>query len=224
MNILVIAAHADDEVLGCGGTLAKYKDLGAKVNVAVLADGVSSRYADNTKYSDDLRMRNNASREANKILGVDKVLLGDFPDNRMDSLDLLDIVQHVEDLLNEFKPDLIFTHYSNDLNIDHRIVNQAVCTACRPQNNSSVKSLLFFEVPSSTEWQINSQEVFSPNYFVDVSNYMSKKIKALESYSMEMRDWPHPRSIKGATYLAKWRGATVGVDSAEAFVVGRIIK
>jgi N-acetylglucosamine malate deacetylase 1 len=224
MNILVIAAHADDEVLGCGATIAKYKDQGAIVNVALLADGVSSRYTENTSSDDDLRIRNNAARDANKILGVDQVLLGEFPDNRMDSIDLLDVVQYVEGLINEFRPDVILTHHSNDLNIDHCIVSQAVITACRPQNNCPVKSILFFEVPSSTEWQINSLDVFSPNFFEDVTNYMYKKTKALESYAMEMREWPHPRSMEGVTHLAKWRGATIGVDTAEAFVVGRIIK
>lgn len=224
MNILVIAAHADDEVLGCGGTIAKYKDQGATINVALLADGVSSRYEGKKNSKDDLKVRNLAAKDANKILGVDKVLFGEFPDNRMDSVDLLDVVKHVESLIDNLNPDVILTHHSNDLNIDHRIVNQAVCTACRPQNNCSVKSILFFEVPSSTEWQINSLNAFNPNFFEDVTNYMSIKISALESYSMEMRKWPHPRSIEGVTHLAKWRGASVGVDAAESFIVGRIIK
>ena len=224
MNILVIAAHADDEVLGCGGTIAKYKDQGATINVALLADGVSSRYEGKKNSKDDLKVRNLAAKDANKILGVDKVLFGAFPDNRMDSVDLLDVVKHVESLIDNLKPDVILTHHSNDLNIDHRIVNQAVCTACRPQNNCSVKSILFFEVPSSTEWQINSLNAFNPTFFEEVPNYMSIKISALESYSMEMRKWPHPRSIEGVTHLAKWRGASVGVDAAESFIVGRIIK
>ena len=224
MNILVIAAHADDEVLGCGGTIAKYKNQGATVNVALLADGVSSRSKDNSNSQADLKIRNAAARDANKILGVDQVVFGKFPDNRMDSVDLLDVVKYVEKLIGEFRPDVILTHHSNCLNIDHRVVNQAVCTACRPQNNYSVKSILFFEIPSSTEWQINSLSAFSPNLFEDISDYMAKKIKALEVYSMEMRDWPHPRSIEGVTHIAKWRGATVGVDSAEGFIVGRIVK
>lgn len=224
MNILVIAAHADDEVLGCGGTIAKYKDQGATINVALLADGVSSRFEVEEYSSDDLKVRNIAAKDANKILGVDQVLFGEFPDNRMDSIDLLDVVKHVEGLIDNLKPDVILTHHSNDLNIDHRIVNQAVCTACRPQNNCPVKSILFFEAPSSTEWQINSLNAFTPNFFEDITNYVSKKISALEVYSMEMREWPHPRSIEGVTHLAKWRGASVGVDAAESFIVGRIIK
>ena len=203
MNILVIAAHADDEVLGCGGTIAKYKDQGATKNVALLADGVSSRYEGKKNANDDLKVRNLAAKDANKILGVDKVLFGEFPDNRMDSIDLLDVVKHVEDLIDNLKPDVILTHHSNDLNIDHRIVNQAVCTACRPQNNCSVKSILFFEVPSSTEWQINTLNAFNPNFFEDITNYMSNKISALEAYSMEMRKWPHPRSIEGGDSSCK---------------------
>lgn len=224
MNILVVAAHADDEVLGCGGTIAKYKDQGASVNVAILADGVSSRSTEDISSNKDLKIRNDAARDANKILGVDEVLFGKFPDNRMDSVDLLDVVKYVEKLIHKFKPNLVLTHHSNDLNIDHRIVSQAVCTACRPQNNYSVKSIYFFEVPSSTEWQINSSNAFSPHLFEDITDYLAKKIKALEIYSMEMRDWPHSRSIEGVTHLAKWRGATVGVDSAESFIVGRIVK
>jgi N-acetylglucosamine malate deacetylase 1 len=224
MNILVIAAHADDEVLGCGGTIAKYKDQGATVSVALLADGVSSRSTENSSSQADLKIRNSAARNANKILEVDQVVFGKFPDNRMDSVDLLDVVKYVEELISEFRPDVIFTHHPNCLNIDHRVVNQAVVTACRPQGDYSVKSILFFEIPSSTEWQINSLGAFSPNLFEDISDYMAKKIKALEVYSMEIRDWPHPRSIEGVTHLSKWRGATVGVDAAEGFIVGRIVK
>lgn len=224
MNILVVAAHADDEVLGCGGTIAKHKSQGATVNVALLADGVFSRSKERIGANEDLRIRNSAARDANKILGVDQVIFGKFPDNRMDSVDLLDVVKYVEYLINEFRPDLVLTHHSNDLNIDHRVVSQAVCTACRPQKNCSVKSILFFEVPSSTEWQINSINAFSPHLFEDITDYLAKKNRALEVYSMEMRDWPHPRSIEGVTHLAKWRGATVGVDSAESFIVGRIVR
>ena len=224
INILVIAAHADDEVLGCGGSIAKYKDQGATVNVALLADGVSSRVAEDVSSNAALKIRNSAAKRANEILEVDQVIFGDFPDNRMDSVALLDVIKYVEDLIVQFTPDVIFTHHSNCLNIDHRVVNQAVCTACRPQGNYSVKSILFFEIPSSTEWQINSLGAFSPNLFEDISSHLAKKIKALEVYSVEMRDWPHPRSIEGVTHLAKWRGATVGVDSAEAFIVGRIVR
>lgn len=224
MKVLVIAAHADDEVLGCGGTIAKYKNQDATVNVALLADGVSSRFTNDVSSQDELKKRKAAAVNANKILGVDHVIFGSFPDNRMDTIPLLDVVRYVEDLVDEFRPDVIFTHHANCLNVDHRIVSQAVSTACRPQGDYSVKSILFFEIPSSTEWQINSLGAFSPNLFEDISSYMDTKIAALEAYSMEIRDWPHPRSIDGVTHLAKWRGATVGVNTAEAFIVGRIVK
>ena len=192
--------------------------------MALLADGVSSRATEDTSSNPGLKIRNAGATHANKILGVDHVIFGNFPDNRMDSVDLLDVVKYVEELIIEFNPDVIFTHHSNCLNIDHRVVNQAVCTACRPQGNYSVKSILFFEIPSSTEWQISSLGAFSPNFFEDISSHLAKKIRALEVYSMEMRDWPHPRSIDGVTHLAKWRGAIIGADTAEAFVVGRIVK
>mgnify|MGYP000503834293 CR=1 FL=1 len=151
MNILVIAAHADDEVLGCGATIAKYKDQGAIVNVALLADGVSSRYTENTSSDDDLRIRNNAARDANKILGVDQVLLGEFPDNRMDSIDLLDVVQYVEGLINEFRPDVILTHHSNDLNIDHYHTFYSTFVASRPNNDFKIRKLLSFEIKKLTQ-------------------------------------------------------------------------
>lgn len=224
MNILVVAAHADDEVLGCGGTIAKYIKQGATVSVAILADGISSRSKDTFELNEQIKSRKNAALEANEILGVDHVSFGQFPDNRMDSVDLLDIVKYIEQLIEEYRPDAILTHHSNCLNIDHRIVSQAVITACRPQPNCLVKSILFFEIPSSTEWQINTFGIFSPNLFEDISDFMTKKIDALSAYSEEMREWPHPRSIDGVTHLAKWRGASVGVDAAEAFIVGRILK
>lgn len=224
MNILVVVAHPDDEVLGCGGTISKYASQGATVNVAVLADGTSSRSKEKIDADEELRVRKSAAKKANKILGVDQVIFGHFPDNRMDSVDLLDVVKYVERLIDELRPDVVFTHHTNDLNIDHCIVSQAVCTACRPQVSCSVKSILFFEIPSSTEWQINSVNAFSPDLFEDITDYLAKKNQALEVYSMEMRDWPHSRSIEGVTHLAKWRGATVGVDSAESFIVGRMVR
>jgi LmbE family N-acetylglucosaminyl deacetylase len=153
---------------------------------------------------------------------VTSAFFGDFADNRMDSIPLLEVIKPIETLIDQHRPDMVLTHHSGDLNIDHRRVHQAVTTACRPRHGHPVKTLLFFEVPSSTEWQPPGSGVpFSANWFVDISSSLERKLLALEAYAEEMRDWPHPRSRQGVEHLARWRGATVGVDAAEAFVLGR---
>lgn len=147
---------------------------------------------------------------------------GEFPDNRMDTIALLAITKAVETLIAEHQPEMVFTHHAGDVNIDHRRMHEAVVTACRPQYDHPVKTLLCFEVPSSTEWQLpGSAPTFAPNWFVDISETLDRKLAALEAYAAELRTWPHPRSRQGIEHLAHWRGATVGVDAAEAFILGR---
>jgi len=221
-SILILVAHPDDEVLGCGGTIAKYAESGANIHVAFLSDGVFSREGINQEQLDEIETRRIAAKKACNILGAKSISFGDMPDNRMDSIDLLNIVKVVEGLVNEHKPETIFTHHSGDLNIDHSLTHKATVTACRPQAGHPVKSLLSFEVPSSTEWQLpTSSQIFAPNWFVDISNYLDCKLAALDAYTEELRDWPHPRSMQGVEHLAHWRGATVGVNAAEAFMLGR---
>jgi LmbE family N-acetylglucosaminyl deacetylase len=220
-SALVLAAHPDDEVLGCGGTLASLTDQGAQVHVAFLADGVSSR-SGATSTSPELVERRSAARQACQILGVSSVSFGDFPDNRMDTVALLDVVKSIESLVSSHKPDLVLTHHAGDVNIDHRRIHEAVIAACRPQPGHPVRSVLCFEVASSTEWQLpGSAPAFVPNWFVNISATLEKKLAALQAYAAELRDWPHPRSLRGVEHLARWRGASVGVDAAEAFVLGR---
>jgi LmbE family N-acetylglucosaminyl deacetylase len=221
-SILILAAHPDDEVLGCGGTIAKFADTGAAIHVAFFADGVFSRLGDQETQQEELSRRRTAARKACSILGVKSVSFGDFPDNSMDTVPLLRIAQAVETLVAETQPETVLTHHAGDLNIDHRRLHEAVATACRPQQGCPVKTLLSFEVPSSTEWQLpGSAAVFAPNWFVDISATLNRKLDALEVYAAELRAWPHPRSKRGVEHLAHWRGATVGVDAAEAFILGR---
>ena len=223
-SILILAAHPDDEVLGCGGTIAKLADGGATIHVAFLADGVFSRSGEQPILQEELQIRRTAAQKACNLLGVKSHSFGDFPDNRMDTVALLDIAKAVESLIAEHQPDTVFTHHSGDLNIDHRRMHDAVVTACRPQNGHPVKTLLSFEVPSSTEWQFSGSALpFMPNWFVDISVSFNRKMAALEAYAAELRDWPHPRSRNGVEHLAHWRGATIGVDAAEAFILGRNI-
>ena len=223
-RILIIAAHPDDEVLGCGGTIAKLAKAGAYIHVAFLADGVFSRDGDLNSKMIELASRRSSAHDACKILGVHSVSFGEFPDNKMDASILLDVVKAVEELVLKHNPDTLFTHHCGDVNIDHRRIHEAVVAACRPQSGHSIKTILTFEVPSSTEWQLpNSAPPFLPNYFIDISATLDQKLLALDSYSTELRAWPHPRSREGVEHLSRWRGATIGADAAEAFILGRHI-
>jgi len=225
-NVLVVAAHPDDEILGCGGTIAKHVKNGDIVNVVILVEGVTSRdkNRDISNRNEELSRLGDIAKKANGFLGVDSLNLHDFPDNRLDSLDRLDLIKKVEEFIKKFNPQIVYTHHCGDVNIDHRRIHEAVVTACRPIPNHCVKRLLFFEVASSTEWQTSYfVSSFVPNYFVDISNFLDLKLKALEIYKCEMRDYPHARSIEALKYLAKWRGVSVGVKAAEAFILGREI-
>ena len=155
-KILVIAAHPDDEVLGCGGALSKFSKLGYEVNVAFFSDGVSSRDLKLGKKKKEILQRKKSSYRAAKILGINKIEFFDLPDNQFDTIPLLKIVKLVESLIKKYSPSTIFTHYDNDLNIDHRMISRAVVTTTRPYPGSCVKRLLFFEIPSSTEWNFSS--------------------------------------------------------------------
>tara|TARA_A100001015_G_scaffold133674_1_gene148328 strand:- start:3953 stop:4645 length:693 start_codon:yes stop_codon:yes gene_type:complete len=224
-SILVVAAHPDDEVLGCGGTLAKYANDGAIIHVAFLADGVFSRDDSKKDLLKKLTIRQTAAKKACEILGVKSVSFNDFPDNKMDTIPLLDVAKIVEDLVTKHQPEIIFTHHPGDVNVDHQIVNQSVITACRPKPGHPVRTILNFEVLSSTEWQFSPNEIhFQPNWFEDISGTLKLKIKAMEVYVDELCDWPHPRSLEAIEYLSRWRGLTVGVKAAEAFVLARKIK
>ena len=207
MKVLVVASHPDDEVLGCGGTIAKHVQAGDEVNVVIMTEG---REGSNIK---------KAAKEAAQILGVQTVWLHTYPDNKMDTTSLLGVAQQIEHYVELLRPELVYTHHAGDLNIDHRITHQAVMTACRPLPGCSVKTVLCFEVPSSTEWG----QGFAPDWFVDVTKVWKKKQDALVAYESEMREIPHPRSYEGVRYLAQWRGATVGVQAAEAFMLARRI-
>lgn len=226
-NVLVIAAHPDDEVLGCGGTMARHSKMGDNVYSVILAEGITSRDRQRKRdiHETDFGILHCAAQKANDILGVKQLKLLDFPDNRMDSLDRLDIVKVIEELINEMKPDIIYTHHIGDVNIDHRRTHEAVLTAVRPiPGQHYVKELLYFETASSTEWTTTgSAPAFTPNWYVNIEETVDLKIKALEAYECEMRKWPHARSIKALEYLAKWRGANIGKEAAEAFILGRKI-
>lgn len=221
-KVLVVAAHPDDEILGCGGTIARHIDENDEVSVLFLTDGVSSR---NTSLSDKILKnekdkRKNAALEVYKYLGYSNIIFGKFPDNKCDTVPLLDIVQFIEKNIKITKPNIVYTHFCDDLNIDHKKTFEAVITAARPINTSSIDSIYSFEVPSSTEWNFSNEvKQFSPNYFINIQNYFEKKEYALKCYDMEIREFPFPRSYKGIDALTSLRGVQSGFYKAEAFMV-----
>ena len=217
-TVLVVAAHADDEALGCGGAMLRHSQGGDAVHVLFLADGETARGA---QTSGKIAARREQAVAACAILGAERPQFLDFSDNRMDTVALLDIVKAVETVIDAVKPVIIYTHHGGDLNVDHRIAHQAVMTACRPQPGSTVRSIYAFEVASSTGWAGPSHAPFVPARFVSVAGQMEGKRRALQCYADEMRPFPHIRSIEAIEALAHWRGASVGVPAAEAFEVIR---
>jgi LmbE family N-acetylglucosaminyl deacetylase len=224
-SILIIAAHPDDEVLGCGGTIARLTSEGNNVFTLILGEGVTSRDRKRNlaKRENEIAELKKQAENANKILGVKKVYTFDFPDNRFDIVPLLDIIKTIEEIKDGFKPDIVFTHHLGDLNIDHQVTFKAVMAACRPTIDESVKEIYSFEIPSSTEWNApSSLTYFMPDYFTDVNKSLEIKINALKEYKTELRDFPHPRSLKSVALNAKQWGVKVGFVAAEAFKTIRI--
>lgn len=224
-TILVIVAHPDDEVLGCGGTIARLASEGNYVYTMILGEGVTSRdkKRDRTKRENEIAELKKHVENANKILGAKKVYTLNFPDNRFDTVPLLDIIKTIEIIKEDIKPDIVFTHHQGDLNIDHQITFKAVMTVCRPTKDESVKEIYSFEIPSSTEWNgPSSLTYFMPDYFVDVNKDLKVKMNALKEYETELRDFPHPRSLKAVELNAKYWGVKMGFEAAEAFKTIRI--
>lgn len=219
-TILVLAAHPDDEILGCGGTIARHIAEGDKVYVHFMTDGVGAR-GENPQAS---QQRHTAAQAAADLLGISQLIFSNFPDNRMDSVPLLDIVKEIESSIQKISANIIYTHFSGDLNIDHQITHRAVMTACRPVSHCPVKAIYSFEVLSSTEWSHSmGEQAFIPNYIVAIDNYIQKKEAALQCYHQELREAPHSRSSEAIINLAKHRGQTHGFGFAEAFMVQRIV-
>ena len=226
-KILVVAAHPDDEVLGCGGTMARLAMEGNDVYTLILGEGITSRdkKRDRIKRKKDLRELKGHIIKANKLLGVKKTYTFDFPDNRFDTVALLDIIKTIEEVKGDVSPDIMFTHHHGDLNVDHNITFKAALTACRPIKGESVKEVYSFEIPSSTEWNAPSSiTYFMPDYFVDVSKSIEAKINALKEYKSELRDFPHPRSLEAVELNAKQWAVKVGLEVAEAFKTIRLVK
>ena len=222
-NVIIFAAHPDDEVLGCGGTIKK---LSKSYNIVVVffSTGISSRYKSTSKnYIKKINSLKKDSLECNKILGTKKTIFFDLEDNKLDIYPRLNLVKKIEEVLDKYKPQIIFTHYFEDLNIDHEIVAKSVVTACRPnQKNRNIKKILFFETLSSTEWSVKRK--FQPNFFSDITNFINFKIKAMSKYKSELQKKPMPRTLENIKNLAKLRGSEINKKFAESFILYREIE
>lgn len=221
-NVLVFAAHPDDELLGLGGTVRRLSNEGITVRAVIMAEGLTSRaYTRSAADLTELAELQADARKASKKVGYRSIDFCGLPDNRMDGIELLDIIKIVEGYVEKYHPDTVFTHHHGDLNIDHRITCEAVLTACRPVGQYAVKSIYSFETPSSTEWNYTYSEPFEPNVFFDVTDTIEAKIEGMACYRTESMTNPHPRSPEGLRSLGHLRGTSVGFKMAEGFMLLR---
>ena len=224
-SLLVVAAHPDDELLGVGATVRRLVNEGATARALILAEGITSR-SDHREEADpcELEALRHDALEASEVVGYRSVDFCGLPDNRMDQLDLLDVIKKVSLYVNRYKPTAIFTHHAGDLNIDHQIACRAVLTACRPVGDSGVRSIYAFETPSSTEWNYVYSSPFCPNVYFDVTNTLESKIAGMEKYRSESAVFPHPRSPEALRALGAYRGSNIGCSYAEAFMLLRDVR
>lgn len=224
MNVLCVAAHPDDEVLGVGGTLARHATDGDNVHVCILSDGVTSRYDEGDTPTDEIEERRARAERACDRLGASVSFYG-FPDNSFDTAPLLDIVQTIETEITDHDPEVVYTHHYGDLNIDHELTCRATVTATRPLADTCVRKVYAFETLSATEWSVpKPTNAFQPTTFINVSDQLGAKLDALSVYERELRDPPHPRTVETVRKNAEVWGAKSGVPAAEPFELLRAVR
>lgn len=227
-KIMIVVAHPDDELLGLGATMNRLiKDFNVITHLVILGEGITSRSdaRDVEKWEKELSTHKLNITNAAKVIGYHSTSIYNFPDNRFDTIALLDIVKVVEKEKNIFNPDVIFTHHGGDVNIDHQKTFESIIVACRPIKDENVKAIITFETPSGTEWMASTEvRRFIPNIFINVSyENLQSKIKAMECYEFEKRKYPHPRSPEALSILAQRYGVMIGGVYAEAFALIRLI-
>lgn len=215
---LLVVAHPDDEVLGCGGTIKKLTAAGAKVEVCIMSTQARAR----ASRPSDLELDSDLAASSD-LLGIAQRHEGSFPNIEMNNVPHLHLVQFIEKAILSSQPDIIITHHPSDSNNDHLHTSLACQAAIRlfqrQTQMTPLKELWFMEVPSSTEWSVNSATLrFQPNLFVEIGSAgVAHKLEALAAYRGVMRPYPHPRSVEAIRGLAAFRGAQAGCDHAEAF-------
>lgn len=225
-RILVVAAHPDDELLGLGATIHRLtSEFQCNARALILGEGITSRglLRDTDDWTRELVIHKANMKKATEIVGYNSFAALDFPDNRFDSCDILDVIKTIEREIETFQPQIVFTHHGGDTNIDHQITSEAVTVATRPYPSQLVKTVISFETPSSTEWQaFNYKNYFKPNVFIQVfERDMEAKVKGMESYVYERRPFPHPRAPQSLMTYAQAHGCRVGYPLAEAFMLIR---
>lgn len=220
ISVACIAAHPDDEVLFCGGSLARHAQAGHRVATLILGAGLDARGEASAGQHAALLA---AAAEAARRLGAPPPRCLDFADNRFDTVPLLSLIRAIEAFVAETKPAIVYTHHRGDLNVDHRRVHEAVLTACRPLPGATVRRILCGETPSSTEWQAPGERAFRPVVFHDIGAAIGAKVAAMQAYASEIRAFPHPRSAEAIRALAELRGAQSGFAAAEAFELVRAV-
>jgi LmbE family N-acetylglucosaminyl deacetylase len=227
-RVMIVVAHPDDEVLGLGASMNRLIDeANIETKVVILGEGITSRsdQRNTAKWEQELAVHRQNINKAKDVIGYQSVVAYEFPDNRFDSVALLDIIKVIEKEKAAFQPDVIFTHHGGDVNIDHQRTFEAVITACRPLTSETVRTIVTFETPSGTEWRAGTDpRHFIPTLFFTFSEvHLTKKIAAMESYEFERRAYPHPRSPEALRIQAQRYGVTVGSTFAEAFALVRHI-
>lgn len=222
----MIAAHPDDEVLGMGGTVAKRASRGDEVAVLIVTDGSTSQYREDPRLHEILIEKRMETANCASMLGVQHVFYGELPDMKLDVTPHIDINRAIEDVIQEFRPSTVFTHFMGDVNKDHRMVCESTLVACRPTAEQCVKRLFFYSVPSSTEWNVQTPSTaFLPNWYEDISGECAeKKYRAMECYKTELREYPHPRSIQYLRAADLAEGNRIGLLAAESFILARSIE
>jgi LmbE family N-acetylglucosaminyl deacetylase len=219
MTVLVIATHPDDEVLGCGGVIARHADQGHEVHVLVVTRGIPELFE-----SEQIETTRQELRNAHKILGVSGVTFLDFPAPRLDMVPGNDLADAIAGVIRQLKPQIIYMPHRGDIHGDHQATYWATLVATRPINRNPVRRLLCYETLSETEWGApTGDQVFVPTVFIDISSSLERKLEAMACYRSQLKQPPHPRSLRSIEALARLRGGTVSLDAAEAFMLVREI-
>src|SRR3989304_690202 len=218
-HILVVPTHPDDEVLGCGGVMARHAAQGHHVTVLVVTRGAPEIFP--PEQVEEIRRE---LRAAHEILGVSSVHFLDFPAPRLDVVSGHELADPSGQIIRSFQPEVIYLPHRGDLHADHQAVYQATMVAGRPINGCPARKLLSYETLSETEWAPPlGDDAFIPTVFVDITDYLERKLQAMSCYRSQLKEPPHPRSLRAAEALARLRGSTVSLPAAESFMLVREI-